>query len=152
MEKTIVVHANDKEIEIPVAASMAALALYRAEFTADLIRDLNEIYQDLHTDPFVEAMKRAKIDPQKMSQEEMAEKIMQNIDYTQLNSQEMLPDYETQIRALRIIWAMAKTADKRLIGFDDWCSSFDQLPIRNLVDLIYKIWNEANTITVELKN
>ena len=152
MERTIVIHMEEKEIEIPVKPSMASLALYRSEFNSDLIRDLNKAYQSLHPDPFTDAMKRANIRPGQMSQEDMAKVLLENVDYTLLNGENMLPDGETQINAMRIVWAMAKAANKELASFDEWIGSFDMLPIRELVDRCNEIWTTANRVTVDLKN
>lgn len=152
MEKTIVIHTNEKDIEIPVKASIAALLTYRAEFNSDLIKDLNEASNKLHPDPFMDAMKRANVNPGQLSQEELAEAIMKNVDLTALNAQDNLPDGETQMKVLQIVWAMAKAADKTIEKFDQWCDHFDILPIRNLADRCSEIWAAANAVTVELKN
>lgn len=152
MERTIVIHTQEKDIEITVKPSIAALALYRSEFNADLIRDLNKAYQSLHPDPFVDAMKRADIRPGQMNQEDMAKALLDNVDYTMLNGEDMLPDGETQIKAMQIVWTMAKAANKDLEPFEEWCSSFDMLPIRSLVDRCNEIWTAANRTTVDLKN
>lgn len=152
MEKTIVIHLDEKDIEIPVKASLAALSLYRATFNSDLIRDLNELNRKLNPDPFKDAIKRANINPGQMNQDEMAKALLNNIDYSILGDENILPDGETQIKALQILWAMAKTADDSLSKFEKWCDRFELLPIRGIVDRCHEIWTEANAVTVELKN
>lgn len=152
MERTIVIHTEEKEIEIPVKPSIAALTLYRSEFNSDLIRDLNKAYQSMHPNPFTDAMKRANIQPGSMSRDELANALLENLDYSLLDEEDALPDGETQITAMRIVWAMAKAANKGLKQFDEWCGSFDMLPIRSLIDRCNEIWATANKVTVDLKN
>ena len=152
MEKTIVIHLDEKDIEIPVKASLAALSLYRATFNSDLIRDLNELNQKLNPDPFIDAIKRVNINPGQMNQDELAKALLNNIDYSMLSDENILPDGETQIKALQILWTMTKTADDSLSKFDKWCDRFELLPIRGIVDRCHEIWAEANTVTVDLKN
>ena len=152
MEKTIVIHMDEKDIEIPVKASMATLALYWETFNADLIRDLNESHRKLHPDPFAEAIKKVNVNPGQMTQEELTEAILKNVDYTKLNDTNQLPDGDTQMKVLQIFWAMAKTADNAVEKFDKWCDRFEMLPIPGIVDCCHELWTAANTITVELKN
>lgn len=152
MERTLVIHTDGKEIEIPVKASMGALQTYRAQFAADLIKDLNEVHGKLHPDPFMDAIKRAGIKPGQLDQEEITSAILANVDYSQLSDEKTLPDGETQLKTLQIVWAMAKSAAGSTKRFDLWCDDFELLPIRELADSCYEVWAEAGTGTVELKN
>ena len=148
MEKTIIVNGT----EIPVKASMGALQLYRAQFNSDLIQDLNEIHDKLHPDPFMDAIKKAGINPGQLDQDEITKAILQNVDYSVFNNEDALPDADTQIKTLQIVWVMAKTAGNGVKRFDLWCDDFGFLPIRDMADRCYEIWQEANTGTVEIKN
>ena len=152
MERTIVIENGDENIEIPVKASMGSLSLYRATFNEDLIRDLNEIYRKLHPDPFMDAMQRAKLNPNQMDQEALASAILENVDYSTLDDESVLPDGGIQMKALQIVWAMAKTADDSLGKFEKWCDRFEFLPIRGMVDCCHEIWQKANATTVKIKN
>ena len=156
MEKTIIVHANGKDTEIPVKASMKALLSYRAEFTGDLLKDLNEVYAKLHPDPFMEAIKKSGINPSKISRDELLQTVIENIDYASLdadgNAMPVLPDADTQIKAMQIIWTMAKTANGSTKRFDLWCDDMGLLPVADLIDRCYEIWQQANAGTIELKN
>lgn len=152
MKRIIVIHTDDKDIEIPVKASMAALGIYRAEFSSDLIKDLNAVYQALHPDPFADAMKKIDYKPDEMDNEALTNAILSNLDYQKLNESETLPDGELLTKALQIVWAMAKAADKGFKSFSTWCESFDLLPVKGMVERCNEIWTAANRCTVELKN
>lgn len=152
MEKTLVIQTDDKEIEITVKASMSALQLYRAEFNADLIRDLNEIYNKLHPDPFADAIKKLNINPEKTSQEELANLILSNVDYSVYDNENAILDGDAQIKAYQIIWTMAKAAGNGTKRFDLWCNDFEFLPVNAIIDRCYEIWKTANTGIVQLKN
>lgn len=152
MKRIIVIHTDDKDIEIPVKASMAALGIYRAEFSSDLIKDLNAVYQALHPDPFADAMKKIDYRPGEMDDEALKNALLSNVDYRQLSDSETLPDGELLTKALQIVWAMAKAADKGLKSFGVWCESFDLLPVKGIVERCNEIWTAANRCTVELKN
>ena len=156
MERTFIVHTEEKDTEIRVKASNFTLRLYRAEFNADLIKDLTEIHDKLHPDLFIEAIKKAGIDPSEVSQDELVNIVIKNMDYSQLNAdgteRPVLPDADTQIRIMQIIWTMARTADKNIKSFEDWCDEFDLLPMADLADQCYEMWNRASSGTVELKN
>ena len=152
MKKTIVIREDEKDIEIPVKANMAALAIYREEFTGDLIKDLNTVYQELHPDPFAAAMKKINYNPDEMDQDKLAALLMANVDYQQLSEQERLPDETAVTKTLQILWSMAKAADKRIENFDDWSEEFDMIPVKGLIERCNEIWTAANMTTVELKN
>lgn len=152
MKRTIIIHTDEKEHEIPVKASMAALAIYRQEFSGDLIKDLNEVYQALHPDPFADALKKIDYRPGEMDDEALKNALLSNVDYRQLSESETLPDGELLTKALQVVWAMAKAADKGLESFGAWCESFDLLPVKGIVERCNEIWTAANRCTVELKN
>ena len=152
MKKTIIIRAEENDIEIPVKANMAALALYRAEFTGDLIKDLSEVYTELHPDPFAAAMQKINYDPDEMDQDELAALLMKNVDYQHLSGLDQLPDESAVIKTLQILWAMAKAADRHLESFGEWSESFDLLPVKGLIERCNEIWTAANMTTVELKN
>lgn len=156
MERTILINANGEDIEIQVKATMATLRLYRAEFGTDLIKDLTAVHEQLHPDPFSDAMRKARIDITAASQEELYSAILANVDFTKIDENGdgfvEIPDGATQMTVMQVLWAMAKTAAGSTKRFDLWCDDFDVLPIRNIADLCFEIWRQANTGTVELKN
>lgn len=152
MRRRIVINTDGKEIEIPVKATLKAMQIYRTEFGSDLSKDLNTVYQALNPDPFLDAMERAKIAPGGMSPEEMQQRILDNLDYSLIQADEPIPDEETQMKTLQIVWAMASAADKGLPPFEKWSEDLDMQPIRTLVSCLLEIWREANKTTVELKN
>ena len=152
MERTLVIHTEEKEIEIPVKATIRAMQIYRTEFGSDLSRDLTAVYNALNPDPFADAMKRAAITPGELTTEELQQKLLENLDYSAIQLEDPIPDEETQTKALQIVWAMAKAADDRLVPFAEWVDTLDIQPIRSLTGNVQKIWREANSTTVELKN
>lgn len=152
MERTLVIHTEEKEIEIPVKATIKAMQIYRTEFSSDLSRDLTAVYNALNPDPFADAMKRAAITPGELTTEELQQKLLSNLDYSAIQLEDPIPDEETQTKALQIVWAMAKAANDRLAPFAEWVDTLDIQPIRSLTGNVQKIWREANSTTVELKN
>lgn len=152
MERTLVIHTEEKEIEIPVKATIKAMQIYRTEFSSDLSRDLTAVYNTLNPDPFADAMKRAAITPGELTTEELQQKLLANLDYSAIQLEDPIPDEETQTKALQIVWAMAKAANDRLVPFAEWVDALDIQPIRSLTENVQKIWREANSTTVELKN
>lgn len=152
MKRTIVINTEDKPIEIPVKATIKAMQIYRAEFGSDLSKDLSAVFDTLYPDPFTDAMKRANLIPGMQTQEEMQQKILENLDYSMIHTEDPIPDEETQSKVLQIVWAMAKAADPELRPFTEWIDSLDMQPIRSLADSVQKIWKEAGKTTIELKN
>ena len=152
MKKTIVIKNENGEIEIPLKATIKAMQLYRTEFGSDLSRDLAAVYDTLHPDPYLDAMKRAGIVPGELTHEEMQQKILENLDYSMIRVEDPIPDEETQIKTLRITWAMAKAADPDCPDCEKWIDTLDTLPIRSLAECIQGIWREANSTTVIIKN
>lgn len=156
MEKTIIVHSGDKETEIPVKASMAALRIYRAEFNADLIQDLTAVYEASHYDPYLEAVKKSNLNPNGLTRDELIAAVMENIDYSSIDANgDALPvvlDGVTRLKAYQCIWAMAKAANKQTERFDDWCDLLDVMPIGDVVEQCMQMWNLASAGTIELKN
>ena len=152
MKKTIVIKTEEKETELTLCATLLAMQIYRTEFGSDLVKDLNAVYAALHPDPFADAIKRAGIKPGALSEEEMRDKILANLDYSMIRLDEPIPEEETQTKTLQIIWAMAKAADSQLTAFGEWVNSLDMQPIRSLAECVQSLWQKANQTTVELKN
>lgn len=152
MKRTIVIKAEEKDIEIEVKANIKAMQIYRTEFGSDLSKDLTAVYVALYPDPYIDAMERAGLKPGELSGEELQQKILDNLDYSLIRMEDQIPDEETQTKALQIVWAMAKAADPELAAFSEWIDGLDMQPIRSLMDCIQKIWQQANKTTVELKN
>lgn len=156
MERTIIVRNEDEDIEIRVKASNFALRTYRAEFNADLIRDLSEIQDKLHPDLFMDAVKKAGVNPGDLDKEELLNLVVSNIDLSRIddqgNEKQIIPDAETQIKIMQIVWVMAKAADRKVPGFEAWCDDLDILPSANLFDRCYEMWQKATEGTVEIKN
>ena len=154
MERTVVIQSGEKEIELTLKATMSTLRQYRAEFNADLIKDLNEAWKAMNQDPFMDALQRSGIQPVGMTQEEIVKAVMENIDVTALSSNvPELIDGMIQMKAMQCVWAMVRSADKETPKFEKWCDSFeDLLPLKEIVNTIYEMWNTANGATVELKN
>ena len=152
MKRTIIIHNEEKDIEIPVKATIKAMQIYRTEFGSDLSKDLSAVFDALNPDPFTDAMKRANLIPGMQTTEEMQQKILENLDYSMIHMEDPIPDEETQIKVLQIVWAMAKAADPELAAFSEWIDSLDMQPIRSLAESVRKIWTEAGKTTIELKN
>lgn len=152
MEKTIVIKSDGKETEIRLKATMEALQIHRTEFGEDLIHALREAEKNLHPDPFADAMIRANINPTGMSTEELQNKIFENIDFSNMMTEDDIPDEEAHTKVMQIVWAMAKAADPGITAFKIWIRRFDALPVRAIADRVQEIWQEANRTTVELKN
>lgn len=154
MKKTIVIRTEEKEIELTLCATLQAMQIYRTEFGSDLIKDLRTVDAALHPNPFADAVKRAGINPGAMSEEELRNKILANLDYSmiEIEDTEPIPDEETQTKTLQIIWAMAKAVDPQLTAFEEWANSLDMQPIRSLAECVQSLWQKANKTTVELKN
>lgn len=147
MHRTLVI--NDT-LSIPIRLTFGAMRLYRAEFNGDLITDLSAAQDALHPDPIRDALKNA--DLSGLSLEEMQTEIMKHIDIRELN-QTRLPSAETQEKALRCVWALAKNADPKLPAFGAWCDSFEiLLPLPAMVEACVGMLSEASGATVELKN
>ena len=152
MKRTIIIHNEEKDIEIPVKATIKAMQIYRTEFGSDLSKDLSAVFDALNPDPFTDAMKRANLIPGMQTTEEMQQKILENLDYSMIHMEDPIPDEETQIKVLQIVWAMAKAADPELAAFSEWIDSLDMQPIRSLAESVRNIWKEAGKTTIELKN
>lgn len=152
MKRTIIIHNEEKDIEIPVKATIKAMQIYRTEFGSDLSKDLSAVFDALNPDPFTDAMKRANLIPGMQTTEEMQQKILENLDYSMIHMEDPIPDEETQIKVLQIVWAMAKAANPELAAFSEWIDSLDMQPIRSLAESVRNIWKEAGKTTIELKN
>lgn len=152
MKKTIVISNEEKEIELTLCATLQAMQIYRTEFGSDLVKDLNAVHAVLHPDPFADAIKKAGINPGSLTPEEMRDKILENLDYSMIQDDDPIPDEETQIKTLQIIWAMAKAADPDLTAFTEWVGGLDLQPIRSLAECVQELWQKANKTTVKLKN
>lgn len=152
MRRKIIIKGEDQDVEIPIKATLKTMQLYRTQFGSDLSKDLSAVYDTLNPDPWIDAMKRAGIKPGEMSQEEMSQKILENLDYSTIREEDPIPDEETQTKALQILWAMAKTANKALPEFGEWSEDLEEQPIRSIVKCIQEIWQEANKTTIEIKN
>ena len=152
MKRTIVIRTEEKEIEITLKATIKAMQIYRTEFGSDLSKDLTAVHDALNPDPFLDAMKRANLVPGMESPEEMQQKILGNLDYSMIRDEDSVPDEETQLKTLQIVWAMAKAADPQLAPFGEWIDGLETQPIRSLTESVMKIWQDAGKTTVELKN
>lgn len=127
MEKIIKISGKD----VALRANARNLTIYRDEFQEDYFLASGMI-QNMYI-PMVDA---------DGNQIKRKGKLLYTVDATKLDS----------IRLARLIWTMAKTADKELIGFEDWLDSLEAFPIlevfQNAADLI----SVNLATTTEIKN
>lgn len=65
-----------------------------------------------------------------------------DVDITKLDS----------LRLAKVIWTLAKTADKELPNFDDWLDSLDELPLLNLFFEVGDLIMANAFTTTQIKN
>lgn len=128
------------------------MRIYRSEFNGDLIADLSEAQEALHPDPIRKAMEHMDLSGRQLTPEELQSEILSHIDYRDF-SENRLPSFDSQEKALRYIWALAKNANHDLTGFEDWCDGFEEwLPLPAIIDACVQIFGEACLASIELKN
>lgn len=140
---------------ISVKATIRSQRIYRAEFGADLNKDLSDIYAKLHPDPFADAMKKVTIQQDQISSEEIMQQVLDNVDLTKIdgiNENQLVGADETE-DIMRVLWAMAKAADPNLASFESWAEDLEiMIPAKDLSAQLLQIWKDANKTTIELKN
>lgn len=154
MERVLEIKSGEGSVTIPIRISLRAGRIYRTEFGRDLIADLAELYQvitgDWQTDIFKE-LSRNKVD---LKDNSAVEAFFEARPELMLLMNDRVLSFDETETGLRILWTFAKNHDDTIKkDVEAWADSFETvLPVRELIEVVYRLWTTASTPTVALKN
>ena len=150
----ITLKMNESNTDLTVSMTMHSARIYRQTFGRDMLKDMGEIYQKLHRNPF-EGIDMNGVVIEGKTEQEIYDQLVSRVDMSKLIAmrEEIHLDYEETERGSQIIWAFVKNADAKTLDFEDWIDSFDfVLPVGEIVTALYEAWHKSATPTVEIKN
>ena len=155
MNITLKMNIQDQDFEINANLTNNAGRIYRQQFSRDMLKDMNEMYRQLHKSPF-EGIDITGIDVNGKSEQEIYEQILAKVDVSKFLALQMdqeVMSFEDMDTCGHIIWAFVKNADKNTPAYEQWIDEFDfVLPAGEIVSALYDAWTKSAVPTVELKN
>jgi hypothetical protein len=127
MEKIIKIGGQD----ILLRSNARNLTVYRDEFNEDYFI-ASKMVQEIYVPVLDENGKPKKKNGQ----------FLFNVDSSKLDS----------LRLARLVWTMAKTANKDLTGFEDWLDTLDSFPILIVFKDVAELINVNLTSITDIKN
>lgn len=151
MNITLKMQIQNEKLDLTVNLTLRACRIFRQQFQADLLQEMQNIYKAYNKSPF-EGMDLTGVTVEGKTEQEIYAQLINKIDVSKLSELRELTADQTET-GYKIIWAFAKNADPSLPGFDEWSESFDYiLPIGKIVSTLFEAWNKSAQPTIELKN
>lgn len=150
----ITLKMNETNVELVISMTMHGARIYRQTFNRDMLKDMNDLYQKLHKNPF-EGIDMNGIELNGKTEQEIYDQLVSRVDMGKLIAmrEEIHLDYEEMERGSQIIWAFVKNADDKTPDFEKWIDSFEYiLPVENIIIALYEAWHKSAVPTVEIKN
>ena len=155
MNITLKMNIQNQEFEINANLTNNAGRIYRQQFNRDILKDMNEMYKQLHKSPF-EGIDLSGIDVNGKNEQEIYDQILAKVDVSKLVSAQMeqnVISFDDTETCGHIIWAFVKNADKNTPAYEQWIDDFDfVLPVGEIVSALHEAWTKSAVPTVELKN
>ena len=155
MNITLKMNIQDQDFELVCNLTNHAGRIYRQQFNRDILKDMNEVYRQLHKSPF-EGIDLVDIDVNGKTEQEIYEQILSKVDVSkliELQTNQTAMSFEDTETCGHIIWAFVKNADKNTPTYEQWIDDFDfVLPVGEIVSALHEAWTKSAVPTVELKN